>query len=128
MVKQNRKCLACSTKYSYCPTCSRSDVLKPSWYNDFCGESCKDLWFTLTKYNMNRVTKAEAKSTILDLDLKPIESYVQCVQRDYAKVMAEEKKARRTQRKIESVVETEPIHPEQPEVAESHEVVKQENE
>jgi hypothetical protein len=47
---------------------------------------------------MGRVTKDEAKSTILELDLKPIESYSQFVQRDYAKVMAEEKKPKRGKR------------------------------
>lgn len=101
---RNRKCLACGTKYSYCPDCSRADALKPTWYNDFCGESCKELWFTLTRYNMGRITKDEAKSTILELDLKPIETYSQFVQRDYAKVMAEEKKPRRGKR-----VEVQPV-------------------
>ena len=123
MVK-NRKCLSCSTKYSYCPSCSRADALKPSWYNEFCSESCKDLWLTLTRYNMNRLTKVEAKSVISGLELKPIESYAQCVQRDYTKVMTEEKKPRKTHKKVEPIILTEI---EQPEVAESHEVVLQEN-
>lgn len=151
MVK-SRKCIACGTKYSYCPDCSRADSLKPTWYNDFCSESCKDLWFTLTRYNMDRITKSEAKSTILELDLKPIESYSQFVQRDYAKVMAEEKKHKRGKRVevqpvdeatdipkevVESTVEElVEIKIEQPETIvepvaiepESHEVVKKENE
>lgn len=97
MVK-NRKCLCDGTKYSYCPDCSRADALKPTWYSDFCCETCKDLWLTLTRYNMNRLTKEEAKSIISELDLKPIESYAQCVQRDYAIVMAEEKKPKRGKR------------------------------
>lgn len=97
MVK-NHKCIACGTKYSYCPDCSRADALKPTWYNNFCSESCKDLWFTLTRYNMERLTKSEAKATILELDLKPIESYSQFVQRDYAKLMAEDKKIKRGKR------------------------------
>ena len=134
MVK-NRKCIACGIKYSYCPDCSRADALKPAWYTDFCNESYKDLWYTLTRYNMKRITKDEAKSVISELDLKPIEEYSKFVQRDYAKVMVEEKKPKRGKRieikpideamdveqeivkhVIESVVET------------SHEVVKQENE
>lgn len=150
MVK-TRKCLCDGTKYSYCPDCSRADALKPTWYSEFCSETCKDLWLTLTRYNMNRLTKAEAKSIILDLDLKPIESYVSCVQRDYAKVMAEEKKSKRGKRAeiqpvddainiskevVESIVEEVEIKIEQPisvaepvaEEPESHEVVKQENE
>lgn len=130
MVK-NRKCLACGTKYSYCPDCSRSDALKPTWYSEFCGESCKDLWLTLTRYNMNRLTKPEAKSIISELDLKPIETYAQCVQRDYTKVMAEEKKAKRGKRiEIKPVDEAADIEQSIIEsiIEESHEVVKQENE
>ncbi len=97
MVK-TRKCTACGTKYSYCPECSRLDALKPTWYGEFCSEPCKDLWLTLTRFGMNRLTKSEAKSVILGLDLKPIDSYVSCVQRDYAKIMAENKKPKRGKR------------------------------
>jgi hypothetical protein len=39
--------------------------------------------------------KSEAKSIILELDLKPIESYVPCVQRDFQKVMKSDKKPKR---------------------------------
>ena len=150
MVK-TRKCISCGTKYSYCPDCSRADALKPTWYSEFCGESCKDIWLTLTRYNMNRLTKAEAKSIISELAIKPIDSYVQCVQRDYAKVMEEDKKPKRGKRVeiqpidevtdiptevVESVVkDLVEIKYEQPIVAKSvaeeptaHEVVKQENE
>lgn len=128
MAQLNRKCTACGTKYSFCPDCSRADALKPSWYSEFCGESCKDLWLTLTRYNMNRITKSEAKSIISELDIKPIDSYVDCVKRDYAKIIAEEKKSKKAHKKNEPVVETAPIEPAQPDVVESHEVVLQENE
>lgn len=132
----NKKCLCCSTRYSYCPDCSRADALKPTWYSEFCGEDCKELWLTLTRYNMNRLTKSEAKSIISELNLKPIDSYVDCVKRDYAIVMAEEKKPKRGKRieikpidevmdvepaVVESIVEPVAIEPE------SHEVVEQEN-
>jgi hypothetical protein len=145
MVK-NRKCMACGTKYSYCPDCSRADALKPTWYNNFCNESCKDLWMTISRYSMDRITKADAKSAILELDLKSIESYSQFIQKDYAKIMVEEKKPRRGKRievqpvdeiadvskeVVESVVQDlVEIKPEQPVVAEpvveeatAHEVV-----
>lgn len=94
----NKKCACCSSRYSYCPSCSRQDALKPTYFDQFCSETCKDLWLTLTRYNMNRIIKSEAKSIISELDLKPIDSYVDCVQRDYAKVMAEEKKPKRNKR------------------------------
>lgn len=151
MAIKERKCLSCATTYKYCPSCSRVDALKPAWASQFCSESCATLWTILTKFGMNRITKPEAKSIISELDLKPIESYVSFIQRDYDKVMAEEKKPKRGKRAemkiivdeavdlepevIESIVEklTE-IKSEQPiEVAEqadeaSHEVVTIENE
>jgi hypothetical protein len=49
-------------------------------------------------------SKSEAKDIISALDLKPIDVYVACVQRDYAKVMAVEKKSKRGKR-----VEVQPI-------------------
>lgn len=135
MVKQNRKCLACGTKYTYCPTCSRADALKPSWYSEFCSEPCMEIWTTFTKYNMNMLTKDDAKAVVSGLALKPIESYAQCIQRDYAKVMTEEKKPKRGKRieikPIDEVMDVESTVVEsiiEPIIEESHEVVKKENE
>lgn len=97
MVK-NRKCLSCSTKFSYCPDCSRKDALKPSWASEFCCEDCKTIWTTATKYNLNKMTKAEAKSIISALALKPIEQYTECVQKDLANILAEDPKPKRTKK------------------------------
>ena len=109
MARLNKTCLACQTRYSYCPTCSRADALKPSWSNEFCCESCMSLWMTLTRYGMSTLTKSEAKSIISDLDLKPIDEYAECVQRDYAKVMAVEKKIKKSSKKFAPIVEVEQI-------------------
>ena len=128
MASKNRKCLSCGTKYSYCPSCSRIDALEPSWKSEFCSETCMTLWSTLTKYNMDFLTKDEAKDIVSALELKSIDVYADCVQRDYAKVMEEEKKSRKFSKKIEPVVEIEPIIEQPIDVAESHEVVKKENE
>lgn len=104
MATKNRKCFCCSEIYTFCPDCSRTDALAPSWKSEFCSETCMTLWSTLTKFGMDRLTKSEAKSIISELDLKPIDTYVQCVQRDYGKVMAEDKKLNRGKR-----VEIQPI-------------------
>lgn len=133
MARLNKTCLACQTKYSYCPTCSRADALKPSWHNEFCCESCMTLWMTLTRFGMSILTKSEARAVISDLDLKPMDEYVDCVQRDYAKVMTVEKKARKTSKKIAPVVEADlikkPVEVVEPVAIEpEHEVVTQENE
>lgn len=127
MVK-NRKCLCCSDRYSYCPDCSRADKLAPTWKAQFCSEECMTLWMTLTRYNMGKHSKSEAKEIISVLYLKPIDAYVDCVKRDYAKVMVEEKKSRKI-KKVEPIVEIEPM-PVVAQVEEStvHEVIlKEEN-
>lgn len=130
MVK-NKQCLACGEKFSYCPDCSRIDKLKPAWASQFCVESCATLWATLTKFGMSMITKSEAKEIISSLDLKPIDIYVACVQRDYAKVMAEEKKSRKI-KKFEPIIEAiEPIDKpvaEEVEIPTVHEVVLKEEE
>lgn len=130
MVK-NKQCLACGEKFSYCPDCSRIDKLKPAWASQFCVESCATLWTTLTKFGMSMITKSEAKEIISSLDLKPIDIYVACVQRDYAKVMAEEKKSRKI-KKFEPIIEViEPIDKpvaEEVEIPTVHEVVLKEEE
>ena len=110
MVK-NRKCLSCQTGYSYCPNCSGSDRFAPAWKAEFCSESCKDLWLTATRFNMSILSKEEAKSIISELDLKPIDKYVECVQRDYKKIMAEapKKRGRRIEMKpIDDAMNIEP--------------------
>ena len=138
MVK-NRKCLSCSTSYSYCPNCAGADRFAPTWKAEFCSESCKDLWLTATKYNMHLLSKDEAKSIISSLELKPIDNYVECVKRDYATIMTEEKKSRKAKR-IAPVIEMDPVIEEAVEAEqiieqplntvteESHEVVLEENE
>ena len=135
MAKSNRTCIACQTKYNYCPSCSRADALKPAWYSEFCSESCKDLWLTLTKYNMSMLSKEEARAIILNLDLNSIDTYVDCVKRDYNKVMAEEKKLKRNKRiEIKPIdefvnIEQVAINEALPTVEESHAVViEKENE
>ena len=132
MAQKNRKCLACKTKYSFCPNCSRIDKLAPSWKSEFCSEQCMTLWYALTKFGMNKIGKSEAKEIISAIDLKPIESYASCVQRDYNKVMAEANKTLNVHEQSEQIVE---IKIEQPIIAVDsviidieHEVVLEEKE
>lgn len=134
MAQKNRKCLACGEKFSYCPSCSRVDALKPSWSSEFCGENCMTLWTTLTKFGMGRIEKSEAKEIISALGLKPIDSYVDCVKRDYNKVMEETKKPKRGKRieikPIDDAMDVEPTIVEEIlfNIEQSHEVVTIEEE
>ena len=92
MGKRDRVCICCNEKYQYCPTCG-NDRVKPTWMAEFCSEDCKNLWETATKYNMQMLNKADAKAAIEKLVLNAKSVYVECVQRDLAKILAEEPKA-----------------------------------
>lgn len=105
MATKNRKCLACGTKYSYCPDCNGADRLKESWHSEFCNSTCKDIWQTATKFNLGKLTKAEAKTIISALDLKPTEQYVACVQRDLGVILKEEPKPKRGKKAEAPVIE-----------------------
>ena len=121
-MRRNRKCICCSTEYSYCPDCNGSDRLKPSWYSEFCSEDCKDLWLTATKFNMGMIEKKDAKETILALSLKDKSEYVTCVRRDLEVIFAEERKKRGKRIEINHIDDTMAVEPT------LHEVVKEENE
>lgn len=86
------------------------------------------IWTTCTRYNMGRLTKAEAKSIISELSLKPISEYAACVQRDLGVILKEDPKPKRSKRtEIKPVDEVADITPTFIEDA-TCEVVNQENE
>lgn len=124
MVK-NRKCVCDGTLYSYCPDCSKSDKLAPSWKATFCSEDCMIIWTTATKFNMGKLTKQEAKEIISALPLKPTSEYVPCVQRDLGVILKEEPKPKRSKRiVVQPIDEAAMIEP----TIIEHEVVIESNE
>ena len=148
MARKTRKCLSCGKSYDFCPDCRGADRLAPAWKSEFCCEDCKTLWSTATKFNIGKLTKAEAKAIIASIELKPAEQYVACIQRDLKNIMFEESKPKRGKRTAmaiideaikpeikeeikvpESVVETTAIEEIAPVAEEHHEVVieKEEN-
>ena len=120
----NRTCIACNSKYSYCPNCG-SGRLAPYWKATFCSETCKELWDILTRHSMNLLTKSEAAEKIKSLELKDKSEYVACVQRDMEKKFffkKKEPKARKTKK-----VAVEEVQPAESEInADTHEVVETE--
>jgi hypothetical protein len=56
------------------------------------------IWKTAVKYNLNKISKAEAKLIIENITLKPVEQYSKCVQRDLGVILAKEQKPKRGKR------------------------------
>ena len=63
-----RKCILCGKEYTYCPSCPK-DAKKESWYAIFNNENCKNISKTLTDYNLNKISKVEARHALLECDL-----------------------------------------------------------
>lgn len=87
MGKRSRICRVCSRSYEYCPTCSQ-DKYKPTWMVEFHDENCKTIWDICTRFNMELMSKEEAKAALLKCDLDGKEYFADCVQRDLAKIFA----------------------------------------
>lgn len=125
MARRDRKCLSCGTSYKYCPTCS-TDKNKPIWMTEFCNEVCKELFATATKYNMEMLTKSEAKEIIEGLELKEKSEYADFIQKDLENILGEEPAVIEEPVIVEEVA---PILEEKPfskKKQKSHEVVKKE--
>lgn len=87
MANKYKNCSCCGTKYEFCPTCGNGKFL-PSWMTEFCSESCKSLWETATKFNLGIITKEVAQKELASLDLKPVETYTEMLQKDINNITA----------------------------------------
>lgn len=115
MGKRNRECYLCGEKYNYCPTCSQ-DKMKPTWMAEFHDENCKNIFDICTRYNMQLMTKDEAKKALAACNLLNKENFKSYVQRDLANIFAEDPKPAATK-----------AVPAAPKAVKTHEVVKTEN-
>lgn len=96
-MSKKRECYLCGAKYHYCPTCS-NDKLKPAWMAEFHSESCKNIFDICTRFNLKRLTKAEAQDALKECDLSNKEKFKDYVQRDLENIFAAEPKAKRGKR------------------------------
>lgn len=68
MVKNNKTCILCGKKYTYCGNCAEFENL-PHWMICYCSKNCKDIFDILSAYNMKQITKEEAKEAFEKCDL-----------------------------------------------------------
>ena len=122
MGRRTRSCYLCGSKYDYCPTCSQ-DKMKPSWMAEFHSENCKNIFDIATRFNMQLLTKEEAKAAMEQCDLTNKENFKSYVQRDLENIFAEEPKKRG--KRAEALIIDEEV---EPVIEELHEVVITENE
>lgn len=112
MVKDNKTCILCGNKYTYCNNCAEFDHL-PYWMVCYCSKNCKDIFDTLSAYNMNQITKDEAKKILEDCNLSNKhafrESTLSCVNSIMRETNVEKPAINNKQQVVKRVEETEPI-------------------
>ena len=87
MAKKNKICLTCGEQYYYCSNCHRKD---PVWMSEFHAENCKDIFDICTRFNMQMLTKEQAKAELDACDLTNKENFKSFVQRDLENIYKEE--------------------------------------
>jgi hypothetical protein len=120
-----RKCILCGKEYTYCPSCPK-DAKKESWYAIFDNENCKNISKTLTDYNLNKISKVEARHALLacDLSIKLNDHY----RNEINEIIERPKRGKRSE--IKGIIDEAIVEPEvlQLIVEKSHVVVEKENE
>ena len=109
MAKRAKECYLCSEHYEYCSTCFE-DRMKPTWMSAFHSENCKNIFDICTRFNMQLMSKTEARTALSNCDLSQKANFKDYVQRDITNIFAGEKPASKAAK------------------AKTSEVVKQENE
>lgn len=111
---RNRKCYLCGEKYQYCNSCS-SDQGKPAWMAEFHNENCKEIFDICTRFNMNFLSKDEAKEALSKRDLSNKANFKDYVQKDIKNIFSEPVKSEKAPvapkaAKTPVVEKTEPVH------------------
>ena len=103
MARRQRDCYLCGVEYQYCGTCSQ-DRMKPAWMADFHSESCKNIFDICTRFNLNIITKDEAKEALNECDLSNKENFKSYVQRDLEVIFADNAKSKKAENPVAHVV------------------------
>lgn len=93
MARRQRECYLCGESYQYCGSCSQ-DRMKPAWMSEFHEENCKNIFDICTRFNMNMISKDEAKAALEQCDLTNKANFKSYVQHDLEVIFAEEGKKR----------------------------------
>lgn len=88
MARRQRTCYLCGTTYQYCGSCSQ-DRMKPAWMAEFHSENCKNIFDIATRFNMQLLTKDEAREAMEQCDLANRDNFKSYVQVDLDNIFSE---------------------------------------
>lgn len=71
MRENNKSCLVCKKKYTYCSSCEEYAHL-PRWMTSFCGENCHEVFDIISLYEDKHISLEETKKKLDACDLSVI--------------------------------------------------------
>lgn len=72
--KNNKTCIVCGTKYTYCPTCAEFANVA-IWHNIYHDENCKEIFAIAVDFNSGILDKNIAKERLDKCDLSNKKSF-----------------------------------------------------
>lgn len=111
MAKKNNKiCIVCGQKYTFCPTCSDTKDLE-MWRNIYCSENCKKLFHAASGYHAKTATIEEVRARFDACDLsykdKLNENFIEAINAAYG--IKKEVELKEEENVISANVELEPM-------------------
>lgn len=86
--KNNKICIICGKYYHYCPSC-RQDNDKPTWYNIFDGENCKNIYDIVTSYRDELIDEKKANEEMSKCDINNLKDFNPSFKKYVDKILAD---------------------------------------
>ena len=87
MKKNNKTCICCQKKNTFCLNCSDFDNL-PRWMAIYHDENCKKICNATSQYKFNNITKEQAREILNGCDLSHKKSFNKTIQKDLDEIYA----------------------------------------
>lgn len=86
MKKNNKECMICGNRYTFCLNCGTYDKL-PRWMAMFDEEICRSVFYIISDYKAGIITKNEAKNKLIEIKATSLK-FVPLVQRAIDEIMS----------------------------------------
>ena len=81
-----RVCRTCGATYDYCPGCAKS-AGKPEWMLLWDSEECKNVFESLTAYNLEKLDAEGVKDALKEAGVTSYDKYVPRIRKQLQKIV-----------------------------------------
>lgn len=106
MIKNNKVCILCGERYSFCSRCEEFDHL-PRWMAIYCSDNCKKIFDAISAYNMKLKTKEEAAKILRECDLSRKSEFKESCQKYIDEILDIKKESSKEPVVVNTILEVE---------------------